>query len=78
MNKHVIQEAECQLRFGKTNQPTNHDTGGLWHVVLAVWRTAFPLRSLCQVMLFVNISQFGILKKKTRKYLDLNILASVG
>ena len=59
-------------------KPTNHDTGGLWHVVLAVWRTAFPLRSLCQVMLFVNISQFGILKKKTRKYLDLNILASVG
>ena len=49
--------------------------GGRWHVVLTVWRTAFPLRSLRQVTLFVNISQFGILKKETGKSLDLSILA---
>lgn len=44
MNKKVIQEGECQLRFGKKgkkkNQKTNCNTGGLWHVVLTVCRMA--------------------------------------
>lgn len=62
----------------KENKQTNHNMGGLWHVVLTVWRTAFPLRSLRQVTLFVNISQFGILKKETGKSLDLSILADAG
>ena len=47
-------------------------------MVLTVWRIAFPLRSLCQVTLLVNISQFEILKKKTGKFLDLSILADAG
>lgn len=80
MNKNVIQEVECQLRFGKKGEK-NKNKSQHWRTLACgphCLQNGIPLRSLRHVTLFVNISQYGILKKKTGKYLDLNILANAG